>query len=156
MKEINNYNNYLIYPDGRVQNKKTKRILKPGKARGYLHVSLYKDGEYETFRIHRLVAEHYIPNPDNKKEVDHRYRDRTDNRVESLRWVTPSENGQNKGIQKNNKCGYKNICYAKQNNRYIYKKEINKVKHQKFFRTLTDALCYKYIYTLKIRAGLIN
>ena len=156
MKEIQGYNNYLIYPDGRVWSKLTNKFLKPGKAHGYLHVNLYKDGEPKKCRIHRLVAEHYIPNPDNLPQVDHRYRDRTDNRVESLRWVTPSENSQNTGIMKTNKCGYKNICYDKTNNRYKYDKMYNKVYHRKAFKTLTDALCYKYIFILKMRAGLIN
>jgi hypothetical protein len=130
--------------------------LKPGKARGYLHVGLCKDGKQKTCKIHRLVAEHYIPNPENKKEVDHRYRDKTDNTVENLSWVTHLENCQNKGIQKTNTSGHKNICYAKKSNLYKYTKTINKVTYTKYFKTLTDALCYKYIFILKMRAGLIN
>ena len=157
MKEIKGYNNYLIYPDGRVWSKNINGFLKElNNDDGYKQVGLWKDGINKTCKIHRLVAEHYIPNPDNKKEVDHRYRDKTDNRVESLRWVTRSENNQNIGIRKDNKTGHKNISYHKKDNRYVYNKMYNKVKHQKNFKTLTDALCYKYIFILKIRAGLIN
>ena len=58
---------------------------------GYRNVSV--NGKY--FRVHRLVAETFIPNPDNKPFVDHINRVRDDNRVENLRWVTRSENQRN-------------------------------------------------------------
>jgi len=140
--EIEGYENYLIYPDGKVQNKKTKRYLKPGEHNGYLQVNLCKDGIYKTIMIHRLVAIHYIPNPDNKPCVDHINRDKKDNRIENLRWVSVSENGQNRGVQKNNKStGIKNISY--QTNGYIYHKKINGQRHTKWFKTLEEAIEYK-------------
>lgn len=48
-----------------------------------------------TFKIHRAVAELFIPNPENKPYVDHINTDRADNRAENLRWVTPKENNNN-------------------------------------------------------------
>ena len=51
-------------------------------------------------RVHRIVAETFIPNPDNKPEVDHINRIRNDNRVENLRWATRLENAQNRGSKK--------------------------------------------------------
>ena len=59
---------------------------------GYLMVNLWKDGTNKTSYIHRLVAQAFIPNPDNKPCIDHINTDKTDNRVENLRWVTPKEN----------------------------------------------------------------
>jgi len=153
--EIVGYENYLIYPDGKVQNKKTKRYLKHHTNKwGYKYVNLCKDGKPKKYTIHRLVALHYIPNPENKPQVDHRYRDKTDNRVENLRWVTSSENNQNTRKQKNNKSGHKNICYCKTYNNWRYEKMFRGVKIKKYFKTKTEALCYKYIFTLKIKAGL--
>tara|TARA_R110000803_G_scaffold142168_1_gene208517 strand:+ start:415 stop:861 length:447 start_codon:yes stop_codon:yes gene_type:complete len=145
--EVIGCDNYLIYEDGKVQNKKTKRYLKsaPNK-KGYLHVCLYKNGKGNTHNIHRLVAIHYIPNPDNKPEVDHINRINTDNRVENLRWTTISENGQNTGVRKNNKLRIKNICYHKRMNRYVYKKIIRGIKHVKYFKTLEEAVEYKKEY----------
>jgi len=146
--EIIDYPNYLLYEDGKVYNQKYKRYLKQNANRrtGYLYVILSKDGKMKSRDIHRLVGLHYIPNPENKPCLDHKNRIKTDNRVENLRWATHSENQQNRGIQKNNKLGIKNICYHKSGNRYEYKKMINKVKHQKYFKTFEECIQYKKDY----------
>jgi len=154
--EINNYPNYLIYEDGRVYNKKRKIFMTPiYNSTGYLRVDLWNKGKRKTLKIHRLVAEHYIPNPLNKPQVDHIDRNRLNNHVSNLRWATQSENQQNIGIQRNNKSGIKNISYCKSNNRWIYTKKYRGVRYQKYFKSKIDCLCYKYIQTLKIKCGLI-
>lgn len=62
---------------------------------GYKTVSLANDCAYITEYLHRLVAQAFIPNPENKPTVDHINRDRLDNRVENLRWATYSEQRSN-------------------------------------------------------------
>ena len=157
--EIEGHPNYLIYPDGRVWSKKTNKYLKPRKVgkrnKQYYAVTSCKGVIKKNLRIHRLVATHYIPNPDNKPCVDHINRDKLDNRLENLRWATVSENCQNTKMMITNKLGYKNISYCKGRKNYQYQKMINGIKCQKYFKTLKEALCYKYIFTLKIRAGLV-
>ena len=92
--EIMNYDNYLIYEDGSLYNKKNKRYLKPQiDKHGYKTVILSKNSKPKSFFVHRLIASAYIPNLDNKPIVDHINRKRDDNRLEKLRWYSSSENG---------------------------------------------------------------
>ncbi len=148
--EINNYTEYLIYEDGRVWSKKSNKFLKPGtNSRGYKHINLYKEGKRTNPLIHRLVALHYIPNPENKKCVDHINRIKTDNRVENLRWATDSENQRNTIKQNNNTSGHKYISYNKRDKYWKFQKTINNKMIRKCFKVKTDALCYKFIMVLK-------
>lgn len=72
------------------------RILKTRiNQHGYIQKTLVNENGRKTWDIHRLVAMAFIPNPENKPCVDHINTDKTDNRVENLRWVTYSENAMN-------------------------------------------------------------
>ena len=61
---------------------------------GYKFVCLRKDGEYHQRYVHRLVAQTFIPNPENKPEVNHKDRIKSNNCVDNLEWVTSKENSQ--------------------------------------------------------------
>ena len=150
--DIPDYPDYMITRDGRVFSKKYGgyRSLRPHlNNRGYLHVTLCNKGDLKSLTIHRLVAFTYIPNPHNYNIVDHIDRNRINNNVENLRWVTSLMNLQNKGEYKNNKSGYKNISYHKSQKCWRYMKNINGVTTQKYFKSKIDCLCYKYIFILK-------
>ena len=85
----------IVKNDGRVTTYK-ERIIKPHKNnQGYLMVSLYVGGKCKRFLVHRLVAEAFIPNPENKPCVDHINTIRTKNEVTNLRWATYEENNNN-------------------------------------------------------------
>lgn len=71
-----------------------ERILKPGKSnKGYLYVVLCKDGETKkTLHIHRLVAEAFIPNPNNLETVNHKDEVKTNNVATNLEWLSMKDN----------------------------------------------------------------
>lgn len=60
--------------------------------KGYCQIGLCKDGIRKGFLVHRLVADAFIPNPQNKRTVNHINCDKSDNRIENLEWATYSEN----------------------------------------------------------------
>ena len=97
-KDIKDYPNYMVSNLGRVKSlsnnfSRKEKILKNGKNNvGYLLVGLCKNGKVKNYLIHRLVAEAFLPNPENKPCIDHINTDRTDNRICNLRWVTSKEN----------------------------------------------------------------
>ena len=70
-----------------------EKILKPFSNKdGYLNVKLCKEGKRKQYLVHRLVAKAFIPNPENKLEVNHKDEDKTNNKVENLEWMTCKEN----------------------------------------------------------------
>lgn len=87
-KKIVGYENYEVSNIGRVRNSKTMYILKPQKKEGYNRIGLYN----KKFLVHRLVAQAFIPNHENKPCVNHINGVRDDNIVENLEWCTISEN----------------------------------------------------------------
>ena len=150
------FHNYIIYNDGRVWGKKTK-----GRAERYMKQSLNEDGYYrlgltingkeKKYYTHKLVAQLYVPNPHNFSEVDHIDRDPTNNHFSNLRWCDRSTNTMNREIFKNNKSGFKNISQRKDSG--SWKVFYQKYKIQKTFKSKIDAICYKYIIQLRIKAN---
>lgn len=85
--------NYEIYDDGRCFNKKTQKFLKGSiKNTGYKMVLLTIDGKKKDYSLHRLVAENFLPNPENKPYVNHIDGNKTNNCIENLEWITPRDN----------------------------------------------------------------
>lgn len=92
-KKIDRNNNYSINEDGMVRNDKTNYIKKPfvNKSNGYLTIDLWFNNKSEKVPIHRLIAEAFIPNTENKATVDHIDGNRLNNSLDNLRWATYSE-----------------------------------------------------------------
>lgn len=93
-KEIPGTNGeYNISNYGRVKTAKTGRILSPAiDARGYERVCLFKTNRNKRYKVHRLVALTFIPNPNNKGQVNHKDGNKRNNCVDNLEWVTNQEN----------------------------------------------------------------
>lgn len=93
-KDIEGYEGrYAISSKGRLYSYRYKRIIVPGETKnGYLVQGLCKDGRTKLYLIHRLVAQAFIPNPDNLSEVNHKDLDKKNNSVENLEWCSHIEN----------------------------------------------------------------
>jgi hypothetical protein len=84
---------YKISNYGRVKSVRRSKILRPGRNEcGYLIVMLYRFGVQKPFRVSRLVATHFIPNPLNLPEVNHKRGNKEDNHSWMLEWNSISEN----------------------------------------------------------------
>jgi hypothetical protein len=139
-KIIEGFENYSVSKHGNVKNNKTGMTLKPGlNWNGYYRIDLYKSGKRKTFLVHRLVGNAFIPNPENKPQIDHIDNDRTNNNVNNLRWCTNQENNQNKGFSKNNTSGVKGVYFKKEIGKWCAKITHNGKKyHLGYFENIED------------------
>ena len=138
---ISGFPNYMISSVGRVMNIKTFRILKPGMdGRGYLIVSLCKDGDVSTKKIHRLVADAFILNLSDLPCVDHQDRNEQNNHLSNLRWCNHRENNQNRSKRQNTSSVYKGVYFEKRNNKWCaYIKHNGQRIHLGYFTNEAEA-----------------
>ena len=114
-KTIKNYCGlYKISDNGKIYSWKSNRYMSTRICTNkYETLILYKNGKGKSYSVHRLVADAFIPNPDNLPLVDHINRNKLDNRVENLKWVSHRDNIINSDRVENrqgsvNKIDYKN------------------------------------------------
>ena len=94
MKDIKGYEGlYAVTSCGRIWSYRRKMFLKPVlDGHKYLTVKLSKNGVQTRFKIHRLVAEAYIPNPLGLSDVNHKNEDKSKNYINNLEWMSHADN----------------------------------------------------------------
>lgn len=124
---------YEVSCSGEIRNKKNGQLLNGGTIKkGYKRISLRKDKMTYQFLVHRIVAEAFIPNPDQKKFIDHVNTIASDNRVENLRWCDYAENNNNPITKKKisaSKSGKNHPLYGKRHKRETIDKMKNSAKN---------------------------
>ncbi len=157
-KIIKNFENYSISNFGNVRNDKTGRIMKKSNKDGYKVIGLTDVyGIYKHKRIHRLIAEAFIPNPDNKPFIDHINNQKDDNRIDNLRWCTPSENSGNTQLPYNNTSGLKGVYFLKSTKKWRAQITINGInKNLGNYTNKEDALKARLKKSVEIYGEFIN
>lgn len=140
-KLIDGFQNYSISSYGRVRNDKTERILRAGITdHGYFIVNLYKDKKRKSMKVHKLVTNAFIDNPEGKRCVDHINNDRLDNRITNLRYATDNENQHNRVLNKNNSSGIKGVYFNKQTKKWQAQISIDGIRiHMGCFDNIEEA-----------------
>ena len=102
-KNIKDYEGlYMINSNGDIYNCKRKNLMKSliCKGNGYFKIGLTKNNKQKTYLLHRLIAIHFIENPNNYELVDHIDNNRINNKLDNLRWVDYSGNIRNRTIKR--------------------------------------------------------
>jgi len=137
---------YQINRNGEVYSIKRKLLMKPTiNSHGYLTLGLRKNNKYNYKKIHLLLANQFIENPNNYDLIDHIDKIKTNNNLENLRWIDYSGNNRNRAKYKNNNYP---IGVRKNGNKFTARITINKKdKHLGTFNTIEDAsLAYQNEY----------
>lgn len=144
-KQIKDYPNYSVSNLGNIRNDKTGVILSDRiRGKGYKSVALYKKGckgKQTNLSTHRLVAIHFIPNPDDLPQVDHIDNNKSNNKVTNLRWVDNSFNQRNV-LKYKRQCSsiYKGVSLNKKSNIWIAEIMVNyKKMHLGSYKTEKEA-----------------
>lgn len=130
---------YEVSNMGNIRRDGCIRRLKINSHTGYHDIDLYNKTICQWTSAHRLVALAFIPNPDNKPEVDHINRIRTDNRVENLRWATYRENRENRKIKDAGVIGKQYIMKSASDTFRVHIRR-STGDFQKCFKTIEEAI----------------
>ena len=125
-KKIEGFENYSVSDFGNVRNDKLGKCIKGrDDGHGYLRVCLMKNKKKHDKSIHKLTALAFLPNPENKKCIDHIDNNKVNNNLLNLRFATHSQNSKNRSISSKNTSGTKGVCWNKKSQKWHAQITIN-------------------------------
>jgi uncharacterized coiled-coil DUF342 family protein len=138
---IKGFENYSVSNFGNVANVKNGKMLKPFiDVNGYKVVKLFVACKGLNQKIHRLVAQTHIPNPNNKPNIDHIDNNKLNNNITNLRWCSSSQNNMNSSLRIDNTSSVKGVSFYKRANKWRARVNYNKSEyHLGLFNTLEEA-----------------
>lgn len=127
-RPVAEYEGYFVSNLGRVRSTlRGDKIMKVHiSCHGYYQINLRHNSTKASFKVHRLVAEAFVPNPVGKLYVDHIDRNKQNNVVSNLRWVTNVENQENTGLRKSNTSGFKGVSFDHKTDMWRATKSVNR------------------------------
>jgi hypothetical protein len=131
-KKVDGYDNYEVSSFGNVKNSKTGRILKASSLGGYCHVGL-SGNKSKTHSVHQLVGKSFIPNPENKPQINHKDKNKLNNNINNLEWVTNLENSIHRST---------GVKQTTNQNLEIYRIDINTNEILEKYNSIEDAAKY--------------
>ena len=151
---------YQVSNLGRIKSVRNDKIrLNDFSSNKYLRISLWKNGSGKKFQVHRLVAQAFIPNPENKPFINHKDGNKQNNHVENLEWCTSSENQKHRYIV----LGHKGSTYGKHHNEETRKnmgakncKKVLCVELNKVFESATEASLWLNQYCKTVATAIHN
>ncbi len=130
-KPIAEFENYSVSNNGYVKNQVTGKVLKNGIKDGYVCLSLVNNGYKKSFKVHRLVAMAFLNNPENKSDVNHKDKNKTNNNVNNLEWMTRKENNIHRCKD--------TIIKQEAKNKYIIRVDKNTNEHLEEYNSIKEA-----------------
>lgn len=118
----------VLDKNGKSKNIKEKLLGQSKSIRGYYSVNLTIKGERRAYTVHRLMAKAFIPNPENKPQVNHKDGNKFNNNIQNLEWVTGRENIEHYYKTAKKTSRFLGVTYMKNSNNWMAKIQHNKKK----------------------------